>query len=89
MSWESSSYVAELEGCYRPSESVYYITFDPATDIQRLNFYHVPSGESFPLTDPQQMPFTIADGDWSVSPDGAAIAFQEARDGNLWLLEAR
>lgn len=74
---------------WRDSESVYTITFDPATDIQRLNYYHVPTGEAFPLTDPQQQPFTIANGDWSVSPDGNAILFQEARDDNLWLLEAQ
>jgi len=73
---------------WRDSESVFYITFDPDTDIQQLNFYHVPSGESMPLSDPQTMPFTIANGDWSVSPDGRVIAFQNARDGNLWLLEA-
>ncbi len=74
---------------WRDSESVYTITFDPATDIQRLNYYHVPTGEAFPLTDPQQQPFTISNGDWSVSPDGNAILFQEARDDNLWLLEAQ
>lgn len=71
---------------WRDAESVYTITYDPATDIQQLHFYHVPTGESFPLTDPATQPFTIANGDWSVSPDGREILFQEARDGNLWLL---
>jgi murein DD-endopeptidase MepM/ murein hydrolase activator NlpD len=72
---------------WRDAESVYYITFDSATDIQQLNFYQVMTGESRPLTNPETMPFTIANGDWSVSPDGNTIAFQDARDGNLWLLE--
>lgn len=71
---------------WRDSESLFYITFDPATDIQRLNYYHVPSGETFPLTDPALLPFIIGNGDWTVAPDGNSIIFQEARDGNLWLL---
>ena len=36
---------------WRDAESVYYITFDPTTDIQRLNFYHVPTGDNVALTD--------------------------------------
>jgi hypothetical protein len=72
---------------WRDSSSLFYITYDPATDIQQLNFYDVLSGEFIPLTDPALTPFTIANGDWSVSPDGTAIVFQDARDGNLWLLE--
>jgi hypothetical protein len=71
---------------WRDAESVLYITFDPATDIQQLNYYHVLSGDTYPLTDPAETPFTIANGDWSVSPDGQAIAFQELRDANVWLL---
>lgn len=73
---------------WRDAESVYYITYDPATDIQQLHAYHVPSAASWALTDPAVMPFTIANGDWAVSPDGQAIAFQEARDDNIWLLHA-
>ncbi len=73
---------------WRDAESVFYITFDPTTDIQQLNSYHVLRGEAEALTDPDTMPFTIANGDWSVSPDGRAIVFQEARDHNIWLLAA-
>lgn len=73
---------------WRDSESVFYITYDADTDLQQLHYFHVPSAESYPLTDPSVTPFTIANGDWSVSPDGKVIVFQEARDGNLWLLEA-
>jgi hypothetical protein len=71
---------------WRDAESVLYITFDPTTDIQQLNYYHIPTGDSFPLTDLTITPFTIANGDWSVSPDGNNVAFQSAQDGNLWLL---
>jgi hypothetical protein len=41
-----------------------------------------------PLTQPDAQPFTIGGADWAVSPDGGSIIFQEARDNNLWLLEA-
>lgn len=72
---------------WRDSESLYYITYN-ANDVQQLNYYHAPSGETTPLTNPETLPFTIGNGDWSVSPDGNTILFQDARDGNLWLLEA-
>ena len=45
------------------------------------------NGEERPLTNGQITPFKIANGDWSVSPDGNRIAFVSAGDGNIWLLE--
>ncbi len=44
------------------------------------------TGEAFPLTDPEITPFRIANGDWTVSPDGNHIVFVSAEDHNLWLL---
>ncbi len=44
------------------------------------------TGEASPLTDPQTTPFKIANGDWTVSPDGRHIVFVSAEDHNLWLL---
>jgi len=38
------------------------------------------------LTDPAQTPFTIANGDWAVSPDGHYVAFVENKDRNIWVL---
>lgn len=73
---------------WRDSHGLFYITFDPLTDIQQLHFYDLITGQSMPLTDPVTQPFTIANGDWSVAPNGEMIAFQAAQDGNLWLLEA-
>ena len=52
--------------------------------VTRAGAASLPEAPSF--TDPATQPFTIANGDWSVSPDGREILFQEARDGNLWLL---
>jgi dipeptidyl aminopeptidase/acylaminoacyl peptidase len=73
---------------WRDAESLFYITFNPANDIQQLHYYHVPTGQSMPLTQPDAQPFTIGGAEWSVSPDGSSIVFQEARDNNLWLIEA-
>jgi hypothetical protein len=72
---------------WRDRDSVYYIPFNPITDTQTLAYYHIPTGENRILTDPTQMPFTIANGDWSVSPDGRHIVFQNALDKTMWLLE--
>ena len=38
------------------------------------------------LTDPDDLPFKVGNGDWSVSPDGRHVAFMESRDRNVWLL---
>lgn len=44
------------------------------------------TGLSRPLTDPASTPFKIANGDWSVSPNGQHVVFVYAQDNNLWLL---
>lgn len=38
------------------------------------------------LTDPATTPFKIANGDWTVAPDGRRIAFVESRDKSIWVL---
>jgi hypothetical protein len=73
---------------WRDAESLYYLSYNPTSDIQQLHYYHVGSNTSMPLTQPDAQPFTIGGADWAVSPDGGSIIFQEARDNNLWLLEA-
>ena len=71
---------------WRDSDSVYYIPFDPASDIQQLAYFHIPTGTHHMLTDPNIQPFTLMNGDWSVSPDGKHILFQNAINRNLWVL---
>jgi Tol biopolymer transport system component len=39
------------------------------------------------LTDPTLTPFRIANGDWSLSPDGKQVVFLNAEGRNLWVLE--
>lgn len=46
----------------------------------------VNTGETRRLTDPDVIPFKIANDDWAVSPDGRHVAFVESRDRNIWLL---
>ncbi|MEZ4671886.1 MAG: M23 family metallopeptidase [Anaerolineae bacterium] len=72
---------------WRDAESLYYIPFEPSTPVQTLMYYHVPSGERRILIDPATQPFTIRNGDWSVSPDGRRIVFQNT-DGNMMMVEA-
>jgi hypothetical protein len=38
------------------------------------------------VTDPAQTPLRIAAGEWSVSPDGARVAFRSAIDDAIWVL---
>lgn len=73
---------------WRDAGSVYYVPFDPVNGIQRMHYYDLSTGEDRALTDPTTTPFTIANGDWSVSPDGTRIVFQNAADRRLWVLEA-
>jgi Tol biopolymer transport system component len=59
---------------------VYLLEVD-VNDIQQGNFgTHL-------LVTPANTRFKIANGDWSVSPDGGAIAFVSAQDHNIWLIE--
>jgi Tol biopolymer transport system component len=53
----------------------------------RLLEYRPSQGRLVPLTNPETLPFRVANGDWSVSPDGQRIAFISADDDNIWLLE--
>ncbi len=72
---------------WRDSHSVYYIPFDPISGQQQLVYHNFATGENRALTDPATQPFTIANGDWSVSADGRKIAFYNAIDRTMWLIE--
>ncbi len=72
---------------WRDADSVFYIPFDASTDRQALAYYDLSTGANGLLTDPAT-PFTIANGDWSVSADGQRIAFLNAADLTTWLIEA-
>lgn len=67
-----------------------YVPFDwnaPNADTQPTHAffeYDVTTDKTRRLTPPDQ-PFTIASGDWDVSPDGKKIVLVNAADNNLWL----
>jgi Tol biopolymer transport system component len=44
------------------------------------------TGQSWPLTDPASLPFSVANGDWDVSPDGQHVIFVSSADQNIWLI---
>ena len=78
----------ELFGGYRwrDDQDLLVIPLDLNQDFHQVWQVSASSGEAQPLTDPGVTPFKIANGDWSVSPDGRHIAFVSAADNNIWLL---
>ncbi len=72
---------------WRDAESLYYIPFEPQSPVQQLAYYHLITGENRLLTSSLSQPFTAANGDWSASPDGARLVFQNVADRRLWIIE--
>ena len=73
---------------WRDATSLYYVPYDPDTSQHTLRVYDLTTGDDTPLLSDNTPPFTIADGHWDVSADGARIAFQNAADNrNLYVLE--
>lgn len=62
------------------------IPFRPEAASHELWELDINAGEARRLTHPDATPFKIANGDWSVSPDGRHVAFLDSRDRNIWLL---
>jgi len=78
----------DLFGAYqwRDASRLLVIPFRPEAVSHELWELDVNTGEARRLTDPDVTPFKIANGDWTVSPDGRHVAFVESRDRNIWLL---
>jgi hypothetical protein len=49
--------------------------------------YDIVSATASPATSPETTPFRIANGDWTVSPDGRRIAYVSADDYAIWVIE--
>jgi Tol biopolymer transport system component len=71
---------------WRDEGRLLVIPLEPGASSQQLWQVEASNGQALPLTDPAVTPFKIANGDWSVSPDGHRIAFVSALDNNIWLL---
>jgi hypothetical protein len=60
---------------------------EPGSPSHRFIELEAATGEVTALTDSELLPFKIANGDFSVSPDGRRVAFVSAEDYNIWVLE--
>jgi Tol biopolymer transport system component len=78
----------DLFGAYqwRDAHRLLIIPFRPEATSHEIWELDADTGQTRRLTDPEQTPFKIANGDWSVSPDGRYVTFVESRDHNIWLL---
>jgi hypothetical protein len=78
----------ELFGAYqwRDAQRLLIIPFQPDAANHTIWELDADTGQARQLTDPGVTPFKIANGDWTVSPDGRRVAFVESRDRNIWLL---
>lgn len=72
---------------WRDGDRLLVVPLDLSQPAHRLLQVQAATGEVQVLTDPAAMPFRIANGDWSVSPDGRSVVFSSAQDGNIWVLE--
>ncbi len=70
---------------WRDANSVFYLPYEPASPAQSLRYYDLLTGEDRSITNASLL---VANGEWSVSPDGDQIAFWNANDLTLWLIEA-
>ncbi|MEJ2559571.1 MAG: hypothetical protein P8186_25815, partial [Anaerolineae bacterium] len=71
---------------WRDSRRLLIIPFRPEAVFHELWELDVETGETRRMTNPEVTPFKIANGDWTVSPDGRYVAFVESGDQNIWLL---
>ncbi|OGO40865.1 MAG: hypothetical protein A2W36_02190 [Chloroflexi bacterium RBG_16_58_14] len=72
---------------WRDDQRLWLIPLELSQGYHQLWEVDAASGEAQPLTAGEVTPFKIANGDWSISPDGMHLAFVSAGDGNIWLLE--
>lgn len=72
---------------WRDDETLLYIPMrrSPEESMQ-LWAVDAATGQSWPLTDPASLSFSIANGDWDVSPDGRHVIFVSSTDQNIWLI---
>ena len=81
----------EIFGSYRwrADGKILFVPLENITGKQSHRFVEVDAatGNARALTDPNVTPFRIANGDWSLSPDGKRVVFLNTEDGNLWTID--
>jgi hypothetical protein len=72
---------------WRDSMSLVYIPFAPGAPMKFV-LYDIINGAARDLTNPDDpaQRFSIANDDWSISPDGRHIAYWDSRDYAIWTL---
>jgi Tol biopolymer transport system component len=79
-------------GAYRwcDDQTLFYIPLrESPQESMQLWQVDVKSNQSRPVTNPNTLPFSISNGDWTVSPDGRQIIFVNSVDQNIWLISLR
>lgn len=75
---------------WRDADHLLVIPLDPNAAagpvVHQLWEVDAATGKARALTDPALIPFKMAGGDWTVSPDGHHVAFVSATDRNIWVL---
>jgi len=71
---------------WRDDRRLLIVPLRPTATFHELWEFDAQSGTARALTDPETVPFKIANNDWAVAPDGHSIVFVSALDHNLWLL---
>jgi len=72
---------------WRDDRSLYTLSFDGSQATHALGYLDVESGAPHRwLTDAATTPIRVANGEWSVSPDGAHILFVDPLDYGLYML---
>ncbi len=78
-----------LSGGYRwapDSQNLLYIPAPTERPNDELWRYTLADNTRTPLVNNDQLPFTIAQNEWELSPDGKAIVYRSATDNAIWVL---
>lgn len=78
-----------IAGGYRwapDSQALLYVPAPTDRPNDELWRYILADGARTPLVSIEQVPFTIAQNEWEVAPDGTAIVYRSAIDGAIWVL---
>jgi hypothetical protein len=78
-----------FQGAYRWRDGghLVYVPMEPGAASHSVWQLDVATGETTRLLDPAAVPMHIANNDWSISPDGATLAWRAAEDGNVWVVD--
>jgi hypothetical protein len=71
---------------WRDQDTLFYLPLDVTASNHTLHYYNVRTSEDRVIIDPNTTRFLVANGDWSLSPDGDQIAFLNALDMTLWTI---